>query len=395
MTRDEVIFVGDVPLPLDTHVKPGNPMTFSGIWTGRWDSIRNHMLIIEGVDEDGLLDIIYAVGKGADTPGTWYRLKAKVEDECLVFAENGFTARYWVTPSGRIKGVYGVNAAFAVLERQIAADVLADPGKDWFSVGDVERIKTEFTEDGRSVSLNTVVYRPSGPGPFPLALMHHGSTGLGLNPDDFDQVWFNDWLADCLASRGWLVAFLQRRGRGGSDGLYDEGFAEDRSQGYSLKAELCLEGAEHALMDANAALAAFSDRSEVAPGHILLGGESRGGVLAIMQAGDHPKKVVGVVNFVGGWTGENWGDPRINPTLFKRIGAFQGPVLSFYGENDPFYSVEHSKANLAELDALGVENQLHVINVPGKGNGHAVIEAPHLWQDAFEGFLADIEPQRE
>ncbi len=42
-----------------------------------------------------------------------------------------------------------------------------------------------------------------------------------------------------------MVAFPQRRGRGQSDGLYDEGFKPDRSS-YSCQEDLTLGGAERA-----------------------------------------------------------------------------------------------------------------------------------------------------
>lgn len=32
-----------------------------------------------------------------------------------------------------------------------------------------------------------VTYAPPGEGPFPLALIHHGSTGSGIRPSDFDR----------------------------------------------------------------------------------------------------------------------------------------------------------------------------------------------------------------
>ena len=52
--------------------------------------------------------------------------------------------------------------------------------------------------------------------------------------------------------RGWIVAFPQRRGRGKSGGLYDEGFTPDRSE-YSCDPEFSLPGLERALTDMDAA----------------------------------------------------------------------------------------------------------------------------------------------
>jgi dipeptidyl aminopeptidase/acylaminoacyl peptidase len=39
----------------------------------------------------------------------------------------------------------------------------------------------------------------------------------------------------------------------------------------------------------------------VDPTRVVIGGQSRGGILSIAYAGQRPEQVKGVVNFVGGW----------------------------------------------------------------------------------------------
>jgi hypothetical protein len=56
-------------------------------------------------------------------------------------------------------------------------------------------------------------------------MFNHGSTGKGTNSALFTETLFDVDLADFLNNRGWIVVFPQRRGRGRSDGLYDEGFS--------------------------------------------------------------------------------------------------------------------------------------------------------------------------
>jgi len=55
-------------------------------------------------------------------------------------------------------------------------------------------------------------------------LFHHGSTGKGDDPSRFISTVTSPALAKFFNDRGWMVMFPQRRGRGKSDGLYDEGF---------------------------------------------------------------------------------------------------------------------------------------------------------------------------
>jgi len=384
------VLIGDVPLPVDAVSPPTEKNSFAGTWVGTWDHRRSHILVVEDVTDDGRAHVIYAVGRDQHNSGRWFRRQARVEGSILTFDDGGFPARYELSASGRLRGVFADSKGFTVLRRQDLPELLAAPDKDWFTIGTLEYLDTDLIEGEAPIRLAAVLYSPEGPGPFPLALIHHGSTGSGKNPAAFDQVWSADWLADILNANGWLVAFPQRRGRGLSDGLYDEGFAEDRSDGYSPDQAIALAGADRALMDANAALAALKQRADITDGKTLLGGMSRGGVVAILQAGHSPESFSGVLNFVGGWVSEGWGDPEINPTLFRRIGSFRGPVLSIYGEEDPYYSVAYSKSYLGEMDALGADHQFHVVKVPGHGNGHWAMFVPSLWGDVMDDFLRQV-----
>jgi dienelactone hydrolase len=85
---------------------------------------------------------------------------------------------------------------------------------------------------------------------------------------------------------------------------------------------------------------------------ILMGGESRGGILSIAYAGRHPQQVAGVINFVGGKLGTA---SEVNGALFRCGAAFLGPTLWPYGENDSFYSLGHSRSNFAAFQEGGRE----------------------------------------
>src|SRR5258708_27004873 len=68
----------------------------------------------------------------------------------------------------------------------------------------------------------------------------------------------------------------------------------------------------------------------------------------------HAREVAGVINFVGGWMGAGCRNAsEINGTLFKRGGMFPHPTLWLYGNHDPFYSLDHSRANFAAFHAAG------------------------------------------
>ncbi len=49
----------------------------------------------------------------------------------------------------------------------------------------VERIPTPFVENGQSIGLEVVMFRPLEPGRYPTLVFHHGSTGNGSDPTRF------------------------------------------------------------------------------------------------------------------------------------------------------------------------------------------------------------------
>jgi pimeloyl-ACP methyl ester carboxylesterase len=127
-------------------------------------------------------------------------------------------------------------------------------------------------------------------------------------------------LARFFVQRGWAVIMPSRRGRGGSE-EYDEGFGIDRSRGYTCDPSLSMPGADRALRDIEAAMGAILTMPFVDPSRVVIGGVSRGGILSVAYAGQHPEQVKGVINFVGGWLGY-----AAKPSV-PSIRRFSGAVL--------------------------------------------------------------------
>ncbi|PCI03376.1 MAG: hypothetical protein COB78_10475 [Hyphomicrobiales bacterium] len=391
--------IDGVPLPQNVKITlPQNANSpyrqWLGTWAGAWGDGLKHILVVRSVSSDGKAQIIYAIGANPaiGIKPEWTKHEVTISKDKLTISFPGASAAYELMASGELKAHYarGFIRAVAVMKK-VELDAITKPGAKlvWKS-GKSEFIETDLMEDGEPVRLEVVIFKPSGPGPFPLAVINHGSTGRGNDATMFGYTWSDVGLAAFLNQRGWMVAFPQRRGRGKSDGLYDEGFSKTRSKGYTCDADISLAGAERALVDVEAAISVLRARPDVAPSSILIGGQSRGGILAVAYAGKHPEQVRGVVNFVGGWMGELCPSAKlINETLFKTGASFDHPTLWLYGKGDPYYSVKHSQGNFEAFRKAGGKGEFNVFDVPGK-YGHYVAGYEELWGDVLDKYLRTL-----
>lgn len=251
-------------------------------------------------------------------------------------------------------------------------------------------IATPWTELGEPVRLELIVHQPAGPGPFPTLIVSHGSTGEGNRPEWFKQSWTSPQLSAFMVARGWQVMYPQRRGRGRSGGLYDEGFTESRER-YSCRSERSLPGAQRALADLEVAFASIRARPDVDARRVLLGGVSRGGILSIAFAGSHPQEVLGVLNFVGGWIGQVCPESgAVNATLFSMGSSFAKSTLWLYGEGDAYYSIAHSRSNFDAFIGAGGKGKFNVFSPTQGLGGHDIHADPSLWGNAVDGYLSAL-----
>jgi pimeloyl-ACP methyl ester carboxylesterase len=391
---DGVPLPGDAQLATVVATDPAELRQWAGVWVGAWGGTLKHVLLVESVAAGGAARVVYAIG---DNPWfgirrAWSRHEATVAGRRLTISEAGFSATYDLNDQGGLSATYtrGQIVSRAAMTKTDLATLTVPGAVVAWTRGKSELMQTALVEDGKPVDLEVVIFRPKGAGPFPLAVFNHGSTGRGITPLLFTETLFDVGLADFLNDRGWIVAFPQRRGRGRSGGLYDEGFSADRRQGYTCDFDTSLSGAERALTDIAAAMAALKQRPDVAPSRVLIGGESRGGILSVAYAGMHPDQIFGVINFVGGWLGTGCDTAsRLNGTLFERGARFDRPTLWLYGHHDSFYDIEHSRNNFALFRSAGGRGTFMELDVPG-GNGHFVLSAPELWKRPVAEYLRSL-----
>jgi len=301
---------------------------------------------------------------------------------CLIFLA-------WVLTAcgGGGGGVGGISRPAPPTDPCDAASVLEDGVCRPFAVRLDERATTPFVEDGQPVTLEVVLFKPLGDGRFPTLVFHHGSTGNGSDRALFGQTFTSKAVTRYFVERGWTVAFPQRRGRGQSDGLYDEGFKPDRSA-YSCEQSLALAGADHALDDLDAITDWIRSRADVDTTRMLVGGTSRGGILAVAHLARRPDAYLGAVNFVGGWLAEGCGDYRVvNRTLFVAGATVAVPSLWLYGVNDSFYGLPYSRSNFDAYTAAGGLGAFHTFTRGAGLNGHFLVNDRELWAAAMDGFM--------
>ena len=246
------------------------------------------------------------------------------------------------------------------------------------------------TVDGEQVRLAVITYRPAGNGPFPTLIFHHGSTGRGTDPSLFARPYNPRPTVDWFVARGWAVLLPARRGRGGSEGRYDEGFDTNRSYGYTCETSLSIAGADRALRDIEAITPVLLAQPFVDRGRVAVGGQSRGGILSIAWSGKHPE-MRAAINFVGGWMGAACSTAStINQTLFKRGAAYGQPTLWLYGDNDSYYPLSHSRSNFEAYRAAGGKGTLNEYKPAAGQNGHGISFVPSLWEATMEAYLSQL-----
>ena len=239
--------------------------------------------------------------------------------------------------------------------------------------------------DGEQVRLAVRVFRPDGKGSFPTLILHHGSTGRGDNPDNFTKVSLPYTVISYFVDRGWSVVLPSRRGRNGSEGLYDEGFTPSRHR-YSFEPRYALPGADRALGDIDAITNVIRTWPFVDKDRLVIGGISRGGISSVAHAGQRPNLYRGVINFVGGWVS----DPTphhetINQTLFNRGVPFGKETLWLYASDDRFYSLENTRAYFEAFKKAGGKG-VFFDDFPD-GIGHRLPHVPEHWGTVVEAYL--------
>jgi dienelactone hydrolase len=241
------------------------------------------------------------------------------------------------------------------------------------------------------VAMRTTVFRPQGPGPFPLVVINHGTTQNAerrrlLEAPDFDSP------AQWFVRHGFAVAVPQRPGHGETGGAYRE------DQGGCDEADFARAGLGAAESIA-AGIAYLRAQPFVRRNETVVVGQSAGGWAALALASRAPAGVRAAINFAGGLGGRSWDRPDNNcaPDRLIATAAEFGrtakiPTLWIYTENDSYFSPRLSAAMAAAFRATG--GKVDYALLPAFGDdGHFMAEhagSEAVWGPAVERFLQGL-----
>jgi len=183
--------------------------------------------------------------------------------------------------------------------------------------------------------------------------------------------------------RGFAVVVPMRKGRGASDGSYDEGY---RCDGGAVDA-----GVASAVRDLDGVLDHLVQQPFVDPDRLLMAGQSRGGYLSVVYAarGRHRDRIRGVINFAGGWMGERCGTDLNSPGYAEAGRRSRPPMLWLYGEGDSYYSPDAIRGYFASFERAGGDGRLSLADgVPG--NGHRLLDFLSMWKPEADRFLESL-----
>jgi dienelactone hydrolase len=172
--------------------------------------------------------------------------------------------------------------------------------------------------------LTTRIYAPPGDGPFPLVVINHGKATVPAAMQKDDPFYFQ---AIEFVRRGYAVVVPIRAGFGSSGGTYYQpncAFAK---------------GARHWADSVQAAIDYARTLSYVDSAHIVVIGQSQGGLTSVALAERNLPGVLGIVDIAGGMQETHCvGGDEMLVNDFRELGRKSTvPVLFLYGDNDRFW----------------------------------------------------------
>lgn len=235
-------------------------------------------------------------------------------------------------------------------------------------------------------SLQTTVFRPNGPGPFPLLIINHGKEAGEPHNQARDRFIF---MATAFVKRGYAVIVPMRRGFADSTGRYADHGCNMTANGYA-QANDVLDAIDYA-----------RTLNWIDDDRIVVAGQSYGGLATIALGTQTIPGVRGLINFAGGLRDDgnscDWRSELVQ--AFAQYGANNKVAsLWMYGVNDSLFAPELVSRMHTAFVRNGGKAQLIEFG-PFKRDAHGMLasrDGEKIWWREAERFLQKIDmPTRE
>ena len=243
--------------------------------------------------------------------------------------------------------------------------------------------------DGQVLALEAMEIRPRGAGPFPLAVIAHGTPATTGQRQQYTVEQYGT-VATELARHGFAAVVVMRRGFGASEG----GFAETTGPcGQSRYVEAGLESAR----DLHETVRLMTTQPHVDARRVVMLGQSAGGFAALalgaqMASGLAPPGLAAIVNFAGGRGRFADRNAVCEPDKLVAAVAQFGRAnkvasLWIYAENDLSFPPELARAMFQAYRAGGVPAELAMLP-PFRDDGHRLfVDGVERWRPVLDRFL--------
>ena len=247
-------------------------------------------------------------------------------------------------------------------------------------------VRVIFPNGGKEYKVNGLIVKSeNAKGKLPLVILTHGAPGEARDRKNYTPEMYLPQ-AKAIASLGYIVASIERRGFGRSTEPFMESPGTCKHRSY-------MASAEKTSQDISGAYNYLRKRPDVDPSRIVIMGQSAGGFVMTQFARKNPPGLKGVINFSGGRGAEGNGKvcelDQLN-SIFAETGKdTKVPELWIYADNDKSFGPFFKKW----FQLYTVSGTAKLFEVPSYGDdGHHLFaeKGIPIWIDHVSDFLKTV-----
>lgn len=249
-----------------------------------------------------------------------------------------------------------------------------------------------------SIDMVSEVFKPSGPGPFPVLVYSHGRSGTAAERANIPEVIPREYLKFWL-EQGFAVVAPMRPGYGKTGG------ADRETPGHRWdNAGRCVGSPdfESTMNFASRAPLAVLEWLKTQPWadatKVILSGNSVGGVTTVLAGSTNPAGLIGYINFAGGIAGNPARSPGKSCDADRLLKVLQGygkttkvQNLWIYAQNDLYWGADAPKTWHKAFAEGGSPSSMVTTSSLANHDGHDLIFFGRaLWQEPVTAFVLKL-----